>query len=317
RPGGAPEGASAPPRQAAQPPAASPAEPGAARAPAAASASAGEAERGAAAQARPEAPAASAPGKGGDHWIARLFKAVGLDNEHQLSRAIEKAEPKAPHAAAGIDLASLLAADDPERAGASPADVKSHPAADSLKSVLLQLSASDAVPEPLREQAQQALQHVTGQQLLLSPDRTAMLTHVTMFLPVRHEGGEETAAVHVQARKGKRGEIDAQNCRLLFDLNMRTLGMTLVDVQVFDRQVFLQVHNDRPYVGPLLERYREEIEEGLRVNGYQFVSLKCAPFPARTDAEGGAAHEAGEGALPARQASAYRVKPYKGVDVRI
>jgi hypothetical protein len=238
-----------------------------------------------------------------------------MDNEHQVSRAIEKSDHRLHANESGLGQAALLAADNPEP-GLPAQAINRHEAADSLKSILLQLSASDVVPEPLREQAQQTLQQITGQQLLLSPDRGAVLSHVTLFLPVRHEGGEEhAAAVHVQARKGKRGEIDARNCRLLFDLNMQTLGLTLVDVQVFDRKVHLQVHNDMPFLGPILEQYRGEIEEGLRQNGYQFMALKCAPFPQPNHNDAAALSNLSSARTAA--SSAYHVKPYKGVDVRV
>ncbi|RKN86539.1 hypothetical protein [Paenibacillus ginsengarvi] len=257
--------------------------------------------------------------KGEDNWISRLFKAVGMDNEHQLSRAIMRAEHRA-HPTAGPESASMLLA-----AGAavpeqpvSPSDVLRHAAADSLKSVLLQISGSDAMPSTLRESAQQALQQITGQQLLLSPDRGAALTHLTLMLPVRQDGVEQTAAVHVQTRKGSRGELDASNCRLLFDLNMQTLGLTLVDVQVYDRKVHLQVHNDMPVLAGLLEAYREEIEEGLRQNGYECAVLKCSPYP-QSLSSAGRGEAAGGAELPVQSpsAAAYRVKSYKGVDMRV
>jgi hypothetical protein len=252
-----------------------------------------------------------------ENWISRLFKAVGMDNEHQITRAIDRADHRAQSPSTPVASSALQMAAAPEQGLPAVPDLVRHEAADSLKSILLQLSASDAVPEPLREHAQQTLQQITGQQLLLSPDRGAVLTHVTMFLPVSNGGGDEhRAAVHVQARKGKRGEIDARNCRLLFDLNMQTLGLTLVDVQVYDKKVHLQVHNDMPFLAAILEQYRGEIEEGLRDNGYQFMALKCTPFPEqkRVDAEGAAGELS-----PARTAaaSAYHIMPYKGVDVRI
>ncbi|MDF2657417.1 MAG: hypothetical protein K0Q94_208 [Paenibacillus sp.] len=252
-----------------------------------------------------------------DNWISRVLKAVGMDHEHQLAKAIEKAEPKPGGTPMTHDPASVrLAAQEPE-VRAVPSDPGRHAAADSLKSVLLQVISSSSAPEPLREQAQQTLQQITGQQLLLSPDRGSVFSHVTLLLPVRHEGSEQTAAIHVQSRKGKRGEIDAQNCRLLFDLNMQTLGLTLVDVQVFDKKVHLQVHNDMPFLGPLLQQYRDEIENGLRQNGYQFMALKCSPFPQPAQADSDSSGMAVLNPDRAAAASGFRVKPYKGVDVKV
>lgn len=251
------------------------------------------------------------PNKEGDHWISRLFQAVGIDHERHVSRAVAQTELRSANAA-GLPSPDIA----PGGQLAAAADVV-RSAADNLKSVLLQLAGSDAMPDTLREGAQQTLQHITGQQLLLAPDRGAVLTHVTLLLPMRHEGGEQTAAVHVQSRKGKRGELDAHNCRLLFDLNMQTLGLTLVDVQVFDRKVHVQVHNDTPFLGKLLEQYRSEIEEGLRQTGYECAALKSAPYPQPVSPEGGAAGDEPLSPAPTAAAEAYRVKPYKGVDVRI
>ncbi|MDF2722831.1 MAG: hypothetical protein K0Q59_2506 [Paenibacillus sp.] len=254
--------------------------------------------------------------KDNENWIARMFKAVGMDNEHQVKRAIVRADVPTASARLEHTPATLLGAALPDDQLAAPPpgqDISRHAAADSLKSVLLQLASSDALPEPLREQAQQAMQQITGQQLLLSTDARAVLSHITLFLPVRQDGSGQTAAVHVQSRKGKRGELDAHNCRLLFDLNMQTLGLTLVDVQVFDRKVHVQVHNDLPFLKPLFERYRTEIAEGLREHGYQFMAMNVVPFPERPVASSEwSTDNSSMGA-----SSAYAMKPYKGVDVRV
>lgn len=237
--------------------------------------------------------------KPADNWISKLFKAVGMNNEHEAARTIEKAEARALQS---VGSGSGLAVH-----------------SESLKNVLLHIASSEATPEPLRELAQQTVHQITGQQLLLSPDREAVLTNVTFMLPMRNGNGEQSGAVHIQSRKGQRGEIDANNCRLLFDLRMEALGDTLVDVQVLDRNVILQVHNDFPHVGLLLEQFRDEIEEGLSRNGYQFMALRHSAFPRPADAEA-ANEESVEGDQPGqiRQAAeAFHIKPYKGVDVRV
>lgn len=249
-----------------------------------------------------------------ENWISRLFRAVGIDHENRLARVLARSDqPSALSAETGAGLPSV------EEKASLPALSEGirREAADNLKGVLLRLAALDSVPEPLREQARQAVQHITGQQLLLAPDRNATLTHVTFMLPLHGaNGSEQQAAVHIQARKGSRGEIDARNCRLLFDLNMQAIGLTLVDVQVYDKNVLLQVHNDSPVLGALIEQYRDEITDGLRGHGYQVVALKCSPFP-----NGGAAAPQPPGVTdsPAsgRQLDAYHIKPYKSMDVRV
>ncbi|MBW7462294.1 hypothetical protein K0U00_50405, partial [Paenibacillus sepulcri] len=109
------------------------------------------------------------------------------------------------------------------------------------------------VPQALKDTAQQLVQHITGQQLLLTPERTASLfSHVTLFIPMQGQDGSQTASVHIQTRRGRKGELDAENCRLLFDLRMNTLGETVVDVQVVNKIVSLNLWNDHPAIAELL-----------------------------------------------------------------
>jgi hypothetical protein len=171
----------------------------------------------------------------------------------------------------------------------------------------------DDTPASLKESTQQLLQQITGQQLLLSPDRTSMFSHITMMIPMNNEQGQQTAAVHIQSRKGSRGEIDANNCRLVFDLRMKSIGDTLVDVQIYNKIVSLHVHNDHDFVANLLEGSRDEIAASLQNVGYQFLSLKCSPYPEETSDLSSITKEA----TRSPNASSYASKPYKGVDLRV
>lgn len=187
--------------------------------------------------------------------------------------------------------------------------------AETLKSVLLQLSNADDAPPAMKELAQQTVQQITGQQLLLSPGKDIVFSHISMFIPMVNGNGEQTAAIHIQSRKGKNGRLDSNNCHLVFDLQMKALGNTMVDVQVVNRIVSLNVHNDLPFIQPLLESKRDEISEALASIGYQFISMKCSPYPT-LPSESSRMIVAGEGDA-ARPASSYYQKPYKGVDIRV
>lgn len=181
---------------------------------------------------------------------------------------------------------------------------------ESLKSALLQLLQTDGVPHALREAAQQLVQHVTGQQLLLASDRQAPFSHITLFVPLVTPDGKQTAAVHIQSRQSKRGELDAGNCRLWFDLNMKVLGRTLVDVQVVDNAVALHIHHADEQLGEWMDGLRDEAEEALQRIGYQLSAFRTLPLPEkRSDAA----------LVPSSEISMddYAAKPYKGVDMKI
>ncbi|MEC0235805.1 DNA ligase, partial [Paenibacillus kribbensis] len=179
--------------------------------------------------------------------------------------------------------------------------------ADTVKGALLQLMSSDDLPPALKEAAQQVVQHLTGQQLLLNTDRTAPFAQVHMFIPFVGPDGRETATIQIQSRRGKRGELDSSNCRLWFDLDMKGLGPTLVDVQVVDRIVSLKLHNDQEWAASLLTSGRESLNTALESLGYQLLSLRTESMPIRTEPDSTVSSEV----------QSYVPQPYKGVDLKI
>ncbi|MEI7027352.1 hypothetical protein [Paenibacillus sp. y28] len=249
-----------------------------------------------------------------NQWIPRLLHAIGMDNERQIAAAMDKlglAQKQTPD--------HQITANMPDHAAAASRteEASTRPVLpDSLKSVLLQLQASDDLPTSFKEQVQSSLQQITGQQLLQGGDRSAMFSHVTLFLPITQPDGSQTAAVHIQSRKGKRGELDAGNCRLLFDLRMNAIGDTLVDVQVVNKMVSLSIHNDHPVLAELMDNFRPEMTEGLARIGYQFLSLKCNPFPSPQEQANQASAWSGT-AAGAVWGDLAQGKPYKSMDVRV
>ena len=187
---------------------------------------------------------------------------------------------------------------------------------DTLKSALLSLIAADDTPPAIRETAQQLVQQITGQQLLLTSERNSSLfTHVTMFIPLNDKDGSQTASVHIQTRRGRKGELDADNCRLLFNLSMQTLGDTLVDVHVTDKIVSLNLWNDHPAISELAEVSRADISERLQETGYQLLSLRTTPLP-KTDEPGEQSTTLAKQPQPPNLAQ-FTSTRYKGVDYRI
>ena len=182
--------------------------------------------------------------------------------------------------------------------------------AESLKSTLLQLLQSDNLPPAVREAAQQLVQHVTGQQLLLASDRQAPFSHITLFVPLFTPDGKQTAAVHIQSRQSRRGELDADNCRLWFDLNMRVIGRTLVDVQVVDNAVALNIHHADERLGEWIGGFRAELEAAIEGIGFQLSAFRTLSLPERETLDTNSVKELVD-------IDDYAAKPYKGVDMRI
>ncbi|MHA6484418.1 hypothetical protein ACX1C1_21205 [Paenibacillus sp. strain BS8-2] len=207
------------------------------------------------------------------------------------------------------------------QANNAAAPASANAGSESLKSALMNLVNGSDVPPQIKETAQQLIQQITGQQLLLAPERNnSVFTHVTMFIPLKDASGEQTASVQIQTRRGRRGELDADNCRLLFSLTMGSIGDTLVDVQITDKIVSLQLWNDHPAIADLVETSREELSNRLGGVGYQLLSMRTKPLPQRDDA-GQSDNQSVSGGLINKQTAAssspwLTATRYKGVDYR-
>ncbi|MNP19637.1 Flagellar hook-length control protein FliK [compost metagenome] len=181
---------------------------------------------------------------------------------------------------------------------------------DTLKGLLLKVVAANDLPAPLQEAARQLVHQLTGQQLLLNTDRTSPFAQVTMFLPFIGPDGEQTAAVHIESRRGRKGELDAANCRLWFDLQMKTLGQIMVDVQVADNKVLLKLYSEQEATGMFLESRQPEIADALEASGYKLLSLKAELLIPNHPEEESNSHDLGK-------SHSYAPSTYKGVDYRV
>jgi hypothetical protein len=231
-------------------------------------------------------------------------------------------------AAVAARMAGMLAADGPigndlnvPAQGQTSTPPSGGVGTESLKSALMLLAGGADTPPHVKETAQQLIGQITGQQLLLAPERNnSVFTHVTMFIPLKDASGEQTASVQIQTRRGRRGELDADNCRLLFNLSMRTLGDTLVDVHITDKIVSLQLWNDHPAIAQLTDGSRETLTERLNEMGYQLSSIRTKPL-VRNESDGsepGTASGSAKGSKSAAPPSEawLTAARYKGVDYR-
>lgn len=152
-------------------------------------------------------------------------------------------------------------------------------ASESMKATVLQALQLTDVPASIKEPLNQLLNHITGQQMMLSTERNqSMFTHITMYVPIKDDQGGQTAAIHVQTRRDRKGQLDAENCRIVFDLNMKQLGQTLVDLNVVNKIVSINIWNDASYIEPLVNSMRPEMIEAMQKTGYSLSSIKTTPF---------------------------------------
>jgi hypothetical protein len=212
--------------------------------------------------------------------IKELFLRLGVSHEHDLI-------------AQGV--------------GAKGLDAKGSAHLDSVKSLLMQIiqEPAGAVPSGLREAAETLLKQVTGQQLMMVQPHVQTLSQIVMQIPFRMESADETAYVQIEAKKGEGGQLDPDNCRLFFNLELERLGTTFIDVGIVNRIINLQIYNDQPWVEDFVHQMKDHFAAQLRQSGYHLSGLRVQSLPDLRSTS--TVRTAKEGMLAA----------YKGVDIRI
>lgn len=179
---------------------------------------------------------------------------------------------------------------------------------DTVKSLLLQISQApaQALPTALREAADQLLQQVTGQQLMMVQPSNQALSQIVMQIPIRQADGDETAFVQIESKKKGSGQLDPENCRLFFHLELQSMGTTMIDVSIVNRIVNLQIFNDTPWVEALIQGSKDRFADQLQDVGYHLSAMRVQPVPAGR----------GKSTSPI-QTKGPILADYKGVDLRV
>ncbi|WIV20760.1 hypothetical protein QPK24_08825 [Paenibacillus polygoni] len=221
-----------------------------------------------------------------DSWVGRVLKLLGAEHEQQTLRGT---------------LPS------PAQSGVAAAEQ-----ADTLKGLLLQAEASVELPPAVKETAGQLVHLLTGHQLLMNTDRTAPFAQMNWFIPLTGADGQLTANVQIESRRGPRGELDASHCRIWFDLNMKQLGPTLIDMQVVGKVISLHIRTDNELSARIFEEGHDQIGSLLENTGYQLSVFRSEVATRESFTSGNES-----GPPPKHLLDTYVPDSYKGVDLRI
>jgi hypothetical protein len=147
-----------------------------------------------------------------------------------------------------------------------------------LKSLLLQaLKGEQELTTTQKGNLQQALQGLTGQQLLSKSDGPNQLQ--SMFFNLPFASGEEVKNLKVFINSKKGGEkVDWENCSLYFLIDTKKVGETGILINASNRNLSITIRNDHPELkeklAPMVEACKENLKEiGYNISGVQFSKL--------------------------------------------
>ena len=143
----------------------------------------------------------------------------------------------------------------------------------SLKQLILQ---SFAEQTSGGREAEQLLNHITGQQLNLI-NETASFLHLSTTIPGLL-GQEQDIEIEFYSRKDENEKIDSDYCRIAFYLELDQLKTTMIDMNVQNRIVHLTVYNDRD-ISEQLAQFKPLLKQGLEKFNYQLSTTSYKPLP--------------------------------------
>lgn len=178
---------------------------------------------------------------------------------------------------------------------------------ENVKAMLLQLTQapSGSLPASLRDAAESLLQQVTGQQLMMVQPTNQTISQIVMQIPFRTPEGDETAYVQVEAKRREGGQLDLENCRLFFSLDLEQLGITMIDVAIVNRIVNLQIFNDQSWLEGVVQQLKEPFSSQLQKTGYHLSGMRVQPLPDTWVSS------------PARPSQESLFTTFKGMDIRV
>jgi|GEM_PF-1234613 len=176
---------------------------------------------------------------------------------------------------------------------------------DSLKSLLQKVLSLQQIPPSIQEKTETMIHQITGQQLFIQSDTTAQSPFLQMLFqfPIELQNQSSLVQAQMEGRKKANGGLDPENCRLLFFLQLQSLGETVVDVHIVNKLISVVLYSHSPQRNLLLD-HKSGLVSALTNLGYSLASVSWKESQSQ----------------PKGMATGYSsLKPssYQGVDIKI
>lgn len=145
-----------------------------------------------------------------------------------------------------------------------------------MKAALMKLQQEETNPR-VAQQAEHALNNLTGQQLLSKADSPGTMQNMLFNLPLLLGGKPENLQVFVNS-KNEGEQVDWENCNLYFLIETKKLGDVGIMLSATERNLTITIKNDKPgfkeKMEPLADMAKEKLNEiGYNVNALHFTRM--------------------------------------------
>ena len=159
----------------------------------------------------------------------------------------------------------------------SESTVKNDETKDTLKQILLKLSASDQEDQKhLVKAIEKGLGQLTGQQLLNKPELQSDSQSMFFNLPIKFGEDASQMKLYVKARKSV-DKMDWENCSMYFLVDLKQYGETGVRIQSSQRQLSISISNKSEEIMDVIEPFAKDILNELKEIGYNPGEIRYVP----------------------------------------
>ncbi|GAA5415090.1 hypothetical protein Pryu01_00114 [Paraliobacillus ryukyuensis] len=169
----------------------------------------------------------------------------------------------------------------------------------SLKKLLLQSLQGSTIG---KQEKENLLQTLIGMQIGSIKEDGAFI-QATMQLPNMF-GLEKNMQIDMESKRNEKGEINPDYCRIMFFLELSSIGDTWIDMSIQNRRISLTVFNQHQEISPFIEQLQPSLQEGLAKSEYQLLSVQFKQLTEQIQEE-------------IKKTQEQPISPTKGVDIRI
>lgn len=144
-----------------------------------------------------------------------------------------------------------------------------------LKELLLQLVKSEQASS-LSKTAEQVLYRITGQQLFNESSST--MIQYQLQIPIAMFDQPIDATISWTGKKDETGKIDPNFCRILFVLQLESLGDLAIDLNIQNRIISMRIFNEHPLIEKGIQQFFPMLKERLQSIEYHLQSVVIKPF---------------------------------------
>ncbi|GBF11654.1 hypothetical protein [Tepidibacillus sp. HK-1] len=147
-----------------------------------------------------------------------------------------------------------------------------------LKEVITQLlSHKNHLPEELVSRLEKIVDHILGQQLLITPDQGIFSQFILQF-PSFVPFSTNPVFIQVHSKKEEGRAINPKDVHFAFLFGLNHLGELVVHLHILQKQIFVQIQNDYPLIKELVRELEPNFLAFIKEQGYQTSGITVQPF---------------------------------------